>query len=186
MTDRATEMEKIQMVVRKRVEGQIEYNDGEFAEIQTVGIEGIEEDLLLETIQLHRGDTHDTPEEFQHRFPVGEWLCILTTTEVTKKRVPRTSHANSGLPGSPELRSSVRSQLEASVRAQRESWDAASKIEEISGYDGDIYAFVAETAGGLRDDEAIPDDLVDDLVSSPSMPKLPPGSSSQKRSKRVN
>jgi hypothetical protein len=179
-------MEKIQMVVRKRVEGQIEYNDGEFAEIQTVGIEGIEEDLLLETIQLHRGDTHDTPEEFQHRFPVGVWLCILTTTEVTKKRLPRTLHANSGLPVSPELRSSVRSQLEAALRAQRKSWDAASRIEDITGYDGDIYAFVAELAGGFKDDEAIPDDLVDDLISSPSMSKLPQGSSSQKRSKRVN
>ena len=174
------------MATRKRVEGEVEHNDGEFAEIQTIGTEGIEKDLLLETIQIHRGDTHDTPEEFQHRFPVGVRLCILTTTEVTKKRVPRTSHANSGLPSSPELRSSVRSQLEVSVRAQRESWDAASKIEEITGYDGDIYAFVAETTGGLKDDEAIPDDLVDDLISSPSMPKLPSGSNSQKRSKLVN
>lgn len=31
------------MVVRKRVEGQVLYNDGEFTEIQTNGIEGIEE-----------------------------------------------------------------------------------------------------------------------------------------------
>ena len=85
-----------------------------------------------------------------------------------------------------ELRRSVRSKLEAAIRAQRESWDAALEIEEITGYPGDIYAFVAETAGGLKDDEAIPDDLVDDLISPPSVPKLPPGSSFQKRSKRVN
>jgi hypothetical protein len=32
-------------------------DDGELAEIQTVGIEGIEKNLLLETIQMHRGDT---------------------------------------------------------------------------------------------------------------------------------
>ncbi len=50
-------MEQTQMVVRKRVEGRIEYNDGEFAEVQTVGIEGIEENLLLVTIQIHREDT---------------------------------------------------------------------------------------------------------------------------------
>ncbi len=50
-------MEQTQMVVRKRVEGRIEYNDGESAEVQTVGIEGIEENLLLVTIQIHREDT---------------------------------------------------------------------------------------------------------------------------------
>jgi hypothetical protein len=50
-------MEKTRIVSHKRVQGEIEYNDGEFAEIQTVGIEGIEKDLLLETIQVHRGDT---------------------------------------------------------------------------------------------------------------------------------
>ena len=54
------------------------------------------------------------------------------------------------------------------------------EIQEITGYAGDIYAFVAETAGALKDDEAIPDDLVDELISPTSMPKLPPGSTSQK------
>jgi len=49
------------------------------------------------------------------------------------------------------------------------------EIQEITGYAGDIYAFVAETAGALKDDEAIPDDLVDELISPTSMPKLPPG-----------
>jgi hypothetical protein len=44
-------------ISRKRVHGEVEHNDGEFAEIQTVGIEGIEKDLLLETIQVHRCDT---------------------------------------------------------------------------------------------------------------------------------
>jgi hypothetical protein len=78
-----------------------------------------------------------------------------------------------------ELRRSVRSKLEAAIRAQRESWDAALGIEEITGYAGDIYAFVAETAGALNDDEVIPDDLVDELISSTSMPKLSPGSTSQ-------
>jgi hypothetical protein len=84
-------MEKNQMVVRKRVEGQVEYNDGDFAEVQTIGIEGIEKNLLLETIQIHRGDTQDTPQEFRHRFPVGVRLAVLTTTEVTKKSVRRKS-----------------------------------------------------------------------------------------------
>ena len=76
-------MEQTQLVVRKRVAGRIEYNDGDFAEVQTVGIEGIEEDLLLETLQIHRENTNDRPEEFQRRFPVGMWLDILTTTDIT-------------------------------------------------------------------------------------------------------
>ena len=78
-----------------------------------------------------------------------------------------------------ELTRSVRSKLEAAIRAQRQSWDAALAIEEITGYAGDICAFVAETAGALKDDEAIPDDLVAELISSTSMPKFPPGSTSQ-------
>ena len=51
--------------------GDIDRNDGEFAEVLTIGIDGIEKDLMLETIQLHRCDTGNTPEEFQRRFPVG-------------------------------------------------------------------------------------------------------------------
>jgi len=78
-----------------------------------------------------------------------------------------------------ELRRSVRFKLEAAIRAQRESWDAALGMQEITGYAGDIYAFVAETAGALKDDEAIPGDLVDDLISSTSMPQLPLRSTSQ-------
>ena len=34
------------MVVSKKVEGEVEYNDGDFAEVQTFGIEGIEKNLL--------------------------------------------------------------------------------------------------------------------------------------------
>ncbi len=68
--------------VRKRVEGEIQYNDGQFAEIQTNGVEGIEKDLLLETLQIHREDTDDTESDFKYRFPVGMSLDILTTVEV--------------------------------------------------------------------------------------------------------
>jgi hypothetical protein len=77
-------MEKTRIVSQKRVHGEVEYNDGEFAEIQTVGIEGLEKDMLLETIQAHREDTEDTPEEFQRRFPVGSWLDIFTTIEIKR------------------------------------------------------------------------------------------------------
>jgi hypothetical protein len=76
-------MEKTQMLIRKRVEGLVDFNDGSFAEAGTYGIEGIEKNLLLETIQIHCEDTEDTPEEFQQRFPVGTTLSISTTTEVT-------------------------------------------------------------------------------------------------------
>lgn len=78
-----------------------------------------------------------------------------------------------------ELRKTVHSKLEAAIRAQRQSWDAALEIEDITGYAGDIHAFVAETAGALKDDEAIPDDLVEELVSSTSGHSLPPGPTSQ-------
>lgn len=76
-------MDQTRMVVRKRVEGRIDYNDGEFAEVQIVGIEGIELGLWLETIQLHREDTNDTSDEFRRRFPQGMWLDILTITDIT-------------------------------------------------------------------------------------------------------
>jgi hypothetical protein len=67
---------------------EVEYNDGEFAEAQTNGIEGIEKDLLLGALQIHREDTDDTPDEFQRRFPVGMLLEIVTTTEITIKPSP--------------------------------------------------------------------------------------------------
>ena len=70
-------------IIRKKVEGKVKFNDGQFAEVQTVGIERIEKDLLLDTIQFHREDTTDAPEEFQQRFAPGMWLDISTTTEVT-------------------------------------------------------------------------------------------------------
>src|ERR1022692_4883857 len=178
-TNQDTEMEKTQMIVRKQVEGAVQHNNGEFAEVLTFGIEGIEKDLALETIQIHCEDTGDTPEQFRQRFPVGTTLSILTITEITRNRVRRALQSNSGGPSSPELRRSVRSKLGAAIRAQRQSWDTALSIQEITGYAGDIYAFVAEMAGALKDDEAIPDDLVDDLILSTSMPKLPPGSTSQ-------
>ena len=76
-------MDQTRMVVRKRVEGRVDYNDGELAELQIVGIEGIELDLWLETIQLHREDTNDMPDEFRCRFPLGMWLDILTITVIT-------------------------------------------------------------------------------------------------------
>ena len=178
-TNQDTEMEKTKMNTRQRVEGEVQYNNGEFAEVLTFGIEGIEKDLALETIQIHCEDTGDTPEQFRQRFPVGTTLSILTITEITRNRVRRALQSNSGGPSSPELRRSVRSKLGAAIRAQRQSWDTALSIQEITGYAGDIYAFVAEMAGALKDDEAIPDDLVDDLISSASMPKLHPRPTSQ-------
>jgi hypothetical protein len=77
-------MEKIRIVSQNRVHGEVEYNDGNFAEIQTVGIEGMEKDLLLETIQVHQHDTSYTCEQFREKLPVGSWLNICTTIEVTR------------------------------------------------------------------------------------------------------
>jgi len=78
-------MEKTQMITREQAEGEVKHNDGYFAEVLTHGIEGIENNLLLETIQVHCEDTEDTPEKFQRRFPVGTTLSILTITEITTK-----------------------------------------------------------------------------------------------------
>jgi hypothetical protein len=72
------------LICRKQVNGEVELNDGEFADIQTVGIEGIEKDLLLQTIQVHRGDTGYSCEQFQEELPVGSWLKICTTIEMTR------------------------------------------------------------------------------------------------------
>ena len=71
-----------------------------------------------------------------------------------------------------ELRTSVRSKLEAAIRAQRESWDSALEITNLTGYSGDIHAFVTETAGALEDAEAIPDELVDLHLSATSNSEL--------------
>jgi hypothetical protein len=71
------------MVITKEVEGVVDYNDGEFAEVKTIGIEGIDEGLWLGTMQIHRPNTEDTPEEFRQRYPVGMLLEIVTTTEIT-------------------------------------------------------------------------------------------------------
>ena len=55
-------MPKTKTIIHKVLEGTIESNDGEFAEIQIYGIEGVEKNILLERIQIHREDTKDTTE----------------------------------------------------------------------------------------------------------------------------
>ena len=75
-------MEKTRIFSQKRVYGRTESNNGEFAEIQTVGIEGIDKGLLLETIQVHRQDTSYSCEQFQDKLPVGSWFDICTTVEM--------------------------------------------------------------------------------------------------------
>lgn len=60
----------------------MEYNDGAFAEVQTLGVEGIENDILLATIQINRCEVGDAPEEFRRSFQVGMWLEIFATTEI--------------------------------------------------------------------------------------------------------
>ena len=73
------------MFTSKRVEGQVEYNNGELAEVVTIGVEGIEKGLWLDTIWISSSDTSDTAEQFRDRFPVGASLCIQTITEITEK-----------------------------------------------------------------------------------------------------
>jgi hypothetical protein len=71
------------VIVTKKVEGEVDYNNGEFAELKTIGIEGIEDGLWLGTITIHRENTGCSSEEFLQGFVVGELLEIVTTTEIT-------------------------------------------------------------------------------------------------------
>ena len=66
----------------QRLAGTVNYNDGNLAEVQTYGTERDGKDLILDAIQLHRGDTDDTSEEFKARFPVGMQLRILRSIQV--------------------------------------------------------------------------------------------------------
>ena len=77
------------MIATRTVEGLVEFNDGEFAEVQTYGIEGIEKDLLLRVVQICLRDTGNTSEEFQRRFPVGTRVEIVTSTEIVIKNSAR-------------------------------------------------------------------------------------------------
>ena len=67
------------MIITKKVEGEVDYNDGEFAETKTIGIEGIEDGLWLGTMQIRRVNMEDTWEDFLQRLPVGMRLRIVTT-----------------------------------------------------------------------------------------------------------
>lgn len=71
------------MLVRKTLKGVIACNDGLFAEIDIVGVEGIEKDLVLDAIQIHQTDTTDTEKQFQESWPPNMWVDIVTTTQVT-------------------------------------------------------------------------------------------------------
>ena len=59
------------MTMTKKVEGEVDYNDGEFAELKTIGIEGIENGLWLGTMTIQRDITEETVEAFLQRYPVG-------------------------------------------------------------------------------------------------------------------
>ena len=82
-------------MIRKKLEGEVQHNDGQFAEIQTVGTEGLEKNLLIDLIQISRSETRDTLEQFQRRLPVGMWLDITTTTEFRLQEAPDSEHSGS-------------------------------------------------------------------------------------------
>jgi hypothetical protein len=73
-------------IIRKRFGGQVLFNDGHFAEIQTHGISGMKRGLVLDIIQTHIEDTDDTTQEFKQRFEVGMRLYITTVTEIVTIR----------------------------------------------------------------------------------------------------
>jgi hypothetical protein len=75
------------MIITKKVAGEVSLNDGEFAEVKTIGIEGIEKNLWLDTFQIHRQGTDDTPDQFRRRFSIGTRLDITTTTKIIPSRL---------------------------------------------------------------------------------------------------
>jgi hypothetical protein len=76
--------EKLQVTSEVERYGQVTYNDGQFAEVQLIGMEGLESGLLLETIQLHREETDKSTADFLRELPCGTRLHVSITTEVTR------------------------------------------------------------------------------------------------------
>ena len=74
------------MIITKKVAGEVDLNDGEFAEVQTMGVEGREKNLLLGAFQIHREDTADTPDQFRRRLSIGMRLDITTTIKIIPSR----------------------------------------------------------------------------------------------------
>lgn len=63
---------------------QVVFNNGQFAEIETYGIEGIETGLFLDTIQVDRGEAASDTRNFKRNFRRGTCLEITTTTEISR------------------------------------------------------------------------------------------------------
>jgi hypothetical protein len=77
-------MERSSVTIQKRVEGQVVFNNGQFAEIETYGIDGIETGLFLDTIQVDRGATASDMRNFKRTFRRGTCLEISTTLEISR------------------------------------------------------------------------------------------------------
>jgi hypothetical protein len=67
------------MMTHKRLEGTVEYNNVDFAEIQTIGTEGPEKGDFLWIPSKLASPTPRTPLSLERRLPVGIWLEIWTT-----------------------------------------------------------------------------------------------------------
>ena len=78
------ETEALQLTSEMQRYGQVTYNDGEFAEVQLIAMEGLESGLLLETIQLHREETDKSTADFLRELACGTRLHVSITTEVTR------------------------------------------------------------------------------------------------------
>ena len=69
----------------------VAFNDGDYAEVDINGVEGVEKGLWLDTMQISVLDAGGiSPKEFRKKFPVGMLLDISTATEITKHIGPLT------------------------------------------------------------------------------------------------
>jgi hypothetical protein len=113
------------MVITKEVEGEVDSNDGEFAEINTIGIEGIEDGLWLGTMQIRRVNMEDTWEEFLHRLPVRLLLGQIDSTSRSSHMVSCDSSSRTGATQchhSPRTRTMASSDYLGSKTTKRPEW----------------------------------------------------------------
>jgi hypothetical protein len=80
-------MENTIAVTKKRVFGRVKFNEGWYCEIETFGIEGVEKNILLDTIQVDNEEMRE--EQFRQEFRVGSILDITTIREVRRRLITR-------------------------------------------------------------------------------------------------
>ena len=75
-------------IIERRELGRVSFNDGDFAELEISGTEGVEEGIFLETIQVSRDDTGQTVQDFLRSFIVGTEFNVRRIVQIIPRREP--------------------------------------------------------------------------------------------------